>query len=83
MVEKISFLSEKEGLSETLAELNELNNVLKKEKKAEFYRLEDEILELLEEQIIKTLYYYEGYYDFSLKNNMNIKKAKSMLVLIK
>ena len=52
---------------------------LKKEKKAEFYRLEDEILELLEEQIIKTLYYYEGYYDFSLKNNMNIKKAKSIL----
>lgn len=79
MVEKISFLSEKEGLSETLAELNKLNNVLKKEKKAEFYRFEDEILELLEEQIIKTLYYYEGYYDFSLKNNMNIKKAKSIL----
>ena len=41
--------------------------------------MEDEILELLEEQIIKTLYYNEGYYDFSLKNNMNIKKAKSIL----
>ena len=79
MIEKISFLSEKEGLSETFTELNKLNEVFKKEKKAEFNRLEDEILELLEEQIIKILYYKEGYYDFSFKNNMNIKKAKSIL----
>ena len=79
MIEKISFLSEKEGLSQTFTELNKLNEVLMKEKKAEFNRLEDEILELLEEQIIKILYYKEGYYDFSFKNNMNIKKAKSIL----
>ena len=79
MIEKISFLSEKEGLSQTFTELNKLNEVLMKEKKAEFNRLEDEILELLEEQIIKILYYKEGYYDFSFKNNINIKKAKSIL----
>ena len=79
MVEKISFFSEKEGLLETLIELKKINASLDKEKKAEFYRLEDEILELLEEQIIRSLYYEEGYYDFSLKNNINIKKAKSIL----
>ena len=79
MVEKISFFSEKEGLLETLIELKKINESLDKEKKAEFYRLEDEILELLEEQIIRSLYYEEGYYDFSLKNNINIKKAKSIL----
>ena len=79
MVEKISSLSKKEGLSETLFELKKIKEALKKEKKAEFYRLEDEILELLEEQIIKTLFYKEGYYDYSLKNNIIIKKAKSIL----
>ena len=79
MVEKISYFSEKEGLLETLIELKKINESLDKEKKAEFYRLEDEILELLEEQIIRSLYYEEGYYDFSLKNNINIKKAKSIL----
>jgi carboxyl-terminal processing protease len=79
MLEKISFLSEKEGLSETLIELKKINEAIDKEKKVEFYRLEDEILGLLEEQIIRSLYYEEGYYDFSLKNNINIKKAKSIL----
>ena len=79
MVEKISSFSEKEGLPETLVELKKINEALKKEKKAEFYRLEDEILGLLEEQIIRSLYYEEGYYDFSLKNNIDIKKAKSIL----
>jgi carboxyl-terminal processing protease len=79
MLEKISFFSEKEGLSETLIELEKINEALDKEKKAEFYRLEDEILGLLEEQIIRSLYYEEGFYDFSLKNNINIKKAKSIL----
>jgi len=43
------------------------------------YYTEDEILDLLEEQIIRSLYYKEGYYDFSLKNNITIKKAKSIL----
>ena len=79
MLEKISFLSEKEGLSETLIELKKINEAIDKEKKAEFYRLDDEILGLLEEEIIRSLYYEEGYYDFSLKNNINIKKAKSIL----
>jgi carboxyl-terminal processing protease len=79
LLEKISFLSEKEGLSGALIELKKIDESLDKEKKAEFYRLEDEILELLEEQIIRSLYYEEGYYDFYLKNNVIIKKAKSIL----
>ena len=59
--------------------MKKINEAIDKEKKAECFRLEDEILGLLEEQIIRSLYYDEGYYDFSLKNNINIKKAKSVL----
>ena len=71
--------AEQEGLRGFGAEKENLNSLLKKEKTAAFDMLKNDIIELLEEEIIRINLYKDDYYSFFLKNNSFVKKANYLL----
>jgi len=77
----LDFMSsaEQEGLNGLSEEKEKLNSLLKKEKIAAFDILKNDIIELLEEEIIRINLNKDDYYSFFLKTNSFIHKANYLL----
>ena len=71
--------AEQEGLSGLSEEKEKFNSLLKKEKTIAFDILKNDIIELLEEEIIRISIYKDDYYSFFLKTNSFVKKANYLL----
>ena len=71
--------AEQEGLSGLSEEKEKFNSLLKKEKTIAFDILKNDIIELLEEEIIRISIYKDDYYSVFLKTNSFVKKANYLL----
>ena len=71
--------AKQEGLNVLSKEKEKLNSLLKKEKAAAFDLLKNDIIELLEEEIIRINLYKDDYYSFFLKTNSFVQKANYLL----
>ena len=71
--------AEQEGLDGLSGEKEKLSSLLKKEKTAAFDVLKIDIIELLEEEIIRINLYKDDYYSFFLKTNSFVQKANYLL----
>ena len=68
-----------EGLFLIDNEIKSLNNIIKKEKKEAFEKLEKEIIQLLKNKIFEIVFYNKDFSSFTLKNDFTIEKAVSVL----
>ena len=71
--------AEQEGLNGLSEEKGKLNSLLKKEKTVAFDILKNDIVELLEEEIIRINLYKDDYYSVFLKTNSFVQKANYLL----
>ena len=72
--------AEKEGYQQELsAELKSMEKAISTSKEQALNSKKPEIMSLLSEEIIKRYFYKEGLYDYYMKNNPEILKAKEVL----
>ena len=68
-----------EGLKNINSSLIEVKSSIRKEKILALEASKEKIMNHLSEEIVKNIFYKEGFYQFSLVNNKGIQTAKSLL----
>ncbi|MDA8531437.1 S41 family peptidase [Flavobacteriaceae bacterium] len=68
-----------EGLKNINSSLIEVKSSIRKEKILALEASKEKIMNHLSEEIVKNMFYKEGFYQFSLVNNKGIQTAKSLL----